>query len=126
MKPVSMLFVVAAMGLAAACSEDETGVEDCTSTATKVCMADDLFDPSTLTVARGATVTWQNADDDNHTATSNPANPAGCPTFDVAVSGGNTSTAVTFNPAAAATCQYYCKIHATPTTGAMRATIVVQ
>jgi plastocyanin len=125
MRLLSLLAVTTVIGLAA-CNDDATGVGDCTPTSTKVCMANGLFDPATLTVASGTTVTWQNADDETHSATSNPSNPAACPSFDNSVGEGETTPGVTFSPASAVTCQYYCKIHATPTSGAMRGTIVVQ
>jgi plastocyanin len=109
-----------------ACSEDETGLEDCTPSSTRVCMRADSFEPTALTVARGSAVTWRNGDAAAHTATSNPGNPAGCPTFDATANACQSTAAVTFNPAAAVICQYYCKLHATPTSGNMRGTIVVQ
>jgi len=103
------------------------GGGSCTPSATKVCMANTLFNPTTLTVSSGATVSWQNADAFGHTATSNPSNPAGCPSWNVSVGAGTTSggTALTAS-ATPVTCQYYCSIHATPTTGAMRASITIQ
>lgn len=112
--------------LVAACGNGLSDSETCTPTATKVCMASILFNPGTLTVPRGTTVTWENADGIGHTTTSNPSNAAACPSWDNAVGAGASGAGVTFNPSAAVTCQYYCKIHATPTSGAMRATIAVQ
>jgi len=123
------LFGLAGIGLVAACGTGTYGggpSGGCTPTATKVCMANILFDPSTLTIMRGTTVTWQNADGVGHTTTSNPSNPAACPAWDNAVAVGATAPGVLFNPSSAVTCQYYCRIHATPTSGAMRATIAVQ
>ena len=122
-------FTLTGLALVFACGNDTSGSSNqvsCTPSATKVCMANTLFNPGTLTVTRGTTVTWENADGIGHTTTSNPSNPAACPAWDNAVAGGTTSPGVVFNPAAAVTCQYYCKIHATPTTGAMRGTITVQ
>jgi len=122
-------FTLTGLALVLACGNDTSGTGTqggCTPAATKVCMANILFNPSTLTVTRGTTVTWENADGILHEPTSNPSNPADCPTWDISVAGGGTSPGVVFNPSGAATCQYYCKIHATPTAGAMRGTITVQ
>ena len=114
--------------LAAACSDSTYGGGSgggCTPTATKICMANTLFSPTTLTITVPTTVTWQNADGLPHTTTSNPSNPTGCPTWNNSVGAGQTSPGVTF-ATAGATCQYYCSVHATASTGAMRASIVVQ
>lgn len=113
--------------LASACSQGY-GTGDgygCVSSATKVCMANFTFTPVTLSVDSGAAVTWQNGSGTTHSATSDPSNVAGCPTFDREVTGGGTSSAVFFNEAAVS-CHYYCKFHATPTSGSMRATIAVK
>ncbi len=121
------LLALGGIGLVAACGKENYGPSgSCTPTATKVCLANILFNPSTLTVTKGTTVTWQNADGFGHTTTSNPSNPAACPVWDNSVAAGATAPGVLFNPSSAVTCQYYCKIHATPTSGAMRATIMVQ
>ena len=85
------LLGLAGIGLGAACGSGTYGggpSSGCTPTATKVCMANILFSPSTLTIMRGTTVTWQNGDGVGHTTTSNPANPAACPTWDNAVAAG--------------------------------------
>jgi plastocyanin len=84
------------------------------------------FNPASLTIARGTTVTWKNGDGITHTTTSNPSNPAGCPAWNNTVGASGTSAGVTFSPSAAVTCQYFCSIHATATTGAMRGSIIVQ
>lgn len=103
------------------------GGGNCTPTPTTICMANTLFNPATKTVSSGATVTWQNADAVGHTATSNPSNPAGCPTWDVSVGAGTTSGGTALNASSTpVTCQYYCTIHATPTAGAMRASVTIQ
>ena len=98
----------------------------CTPTATKICMANTLFNPATLTVTSGTTVTWQNADGFNHTATSNPSNPAGCPAWNQSVGPGGSAGVALTATSTPVTCQYYCMIHATPTSGAMRASITIQ
>lgn len=121
------VLVVAAAALLAACGDgDASGVDGCTPGSGLVCMGDDFFDPATLTVASGASVRWRNGGERDHTVTSNPANPAGCPTFDTTARPGQTTSGVTFSAAAGTQCQYYCKLHATPTSGVMRGTIVVQ
>jgi plastocyanin len=71
------------------------------------------FSPQSITVAVGDTVTWSNADAQNHTATADDAS------FDTGAIAGGTSKSVTFETAG--TFGYHCKIHP-----AMTATIVVQ
>src|SRR5690348_9841421 len=98
----------------------------CTPTATKICVANYLFNPASMTVTSGTTVTWQNVDAASHTATSNPSNPAGCPAWDQSLSSGASGSAVLTATSTPVTCQYYCRNHATPTTGAMRASVTIQ
>ena len=71
------------------------------------------FSPGSVTVAVGDTVTWANADAQNHTATADNAS------FDTGTIAGNTSKSVTF--ATAGTFGYHCKIHPQ-----MTGTVVVQ
>lgn len=71
------------------------------------------FSPQSVTVAVGDSVTWTNADAQNHTATADDAS------FDAGTIAGGTSKSVTF--ATAGTFGYHCKIHPT-----MTATIVVR
>jgi plastocyanin len=71
------------------------------------------FSPQSITIAVGDTVTWSNADAQNHTATADDAS------FDTGTIAGGTSKSVTFETAG--TFGYHCKIHP-----AMTATIVVQ
>jgi plastocyanin len=123
---VLALVATAACGSGSSYSSAPPPQSGCTPTATKVCMQGTLFVPATLNVARGASVTWQNGDGFAHTTTSNPANPAACPTWDHTVSGGGSSPAVSFPSSGPLTCQYYCRFHATPNSGPMRATITVQ
>lgn len=66
------------------------------------------FQPSELTVASGATVTWANEDDIRHTATSGtPEAPDG--TFAVVLDGKGTQGSFTF--ADAGTHAYFCEVH---------------
>ncbi len=90
-----------------------------TATAAQVVMQNTAFNPSTLTVAAGTTVTWVNMDPFTHTTTSNPGSSQ---TWNITVTSGGTAQ-VTFSTPG--TFQYYCTIHGTPTSG-MRGTIVVQ
>ena len=71
------------------------------------------FSPQSVTVAVGDTVTWSNADAQNHTATANGGS------FDTGTIGGGSSKSVTFSTAG--TFAYHCKIHPS-----MTGTIVVQ
>jgi plastocyanin len=71
------------------------------------------FSPQSITVAVGDTVTWSNADAQNHTATADDAS------FDTGTIARGTSKSVTVETAG--TFGYHCKIHP-----AMTATIVVQ
>jgi plastocyanin len=112
----------------AACGDDDPTNPDieCTSSASKVCIPGFEFDPEDLSVANGASVTWENADAITHTSTSNPNNPAACPDWDHTMASDQSSASVSFTPGTAVTCEYYCKLHATPTTGGMRGSVVVQ
>jgi plastocyanin len=63
------------------------------------------FNPSTLTINRGSTVTWVNRDDVPHTATGKGASPA----FDSNPLDTDEKFSFTFtNPG---TYEYYCKVH---------------
>ncbi|MFE5871402.1 cupredoxin domain-containing protein [Streptomyces roseifaciens] len=61
------------------------------------------FDPQTVTVRAGETVTWVNPSPSTHTATSD------APGFDVTVSPGQSSGPVRFNTPG--TFRYHCEIH---------------
>ena len=113
-------------GLLAGCSDDSNGPSgDCSPSGTQVCMNADSFDPPTLTITAGASVTWANGDNTTHNTTSNPANPVGCPSWGETVGLDGISDAIQF-PTGGISCQYFCSIHATATTGNMRGTITVQ
>jgi len=94
----------------------------CTPTATKICTAGgSQFNPVTLTVAAGTTVTWENGDGIAHTVTSATGS---ADTYDMALASGT----VSHQFATAGTYNYYCKNHGfngTPPTG-MHGTITVQ
>ena len=95
----------------------------CTPSATMVCTANGIqFNPTTLTVAAGTTVRWQNGDGVAHTVTSATGS---ADTYDMALASGGT---VSHQFATAGTYNYYCKNHGfngTPPTG-MHGTITVQ
>ncbi len=69
-----------------------------------VTMAGMMFYPTTLTVSKGTTVTWQNNDAITHTSTSDA--PGIWDTGDIA---SNSSKTVTFNTVG--TFRYHCKYH---------------
>lgn len=121
------LLIALVAGLACGTSPYEDGSSACTPSATRICMVNTFFDPGALSVVSGTTVTWQNAGATPHTTTSNDANPTGCPSWNIAVAGGATSPGATLIASSRpVTCEYYCKFHATPTTGPMRASITIQ
>lgn len=71
------------------------------------------FNPSTITVAKGTTVTWTNKDNIDHTVSSNDGT-----SFDKnPLSPGNSFS---YTPATAGTFAYHCKIHTS-----MTATLIV-
>jgi len=84
-----------------------------------VSMKDLKFDPQTITINVGDTITWQNGDQTEHTAT---ADDGSFNTDDVEA--GATSKVITFNTAG--TFAYYCKYHGGPGGKGMSGTIVVQ
>jgi plastocyanin len=79
-------------------------------------MAGMMFYPTTLTVSKGTTVTWQNNDAITHTSTSDA--PGIWDTGDIT---SNSSKTVTFNTAG--TFRYHCIYHVNM---GMRGTIIVQ
>lgn len=112
------LCAVAAAGLTLSCfSERTTGTsQDCAGTPSDPCvveMRNYTFQPSTLRVPAGATVTWVNRDPDAHTSTSDGAG------WD----SGNVATQAQYSRAFSTRGEfpYHCRPHPT-----MRATIVVQ
>jgi plastocyanin len=130
MKLARYVVLLASIAVISACGDDDddtTGPPiECDPTGTKVCIPGFEFDPEELTVANGTAVTWENVDAVTHTSTSNPNNPAACPDWDHALAQNQTSASVSFSPGNTLRCEYYCKLHATPTTGAMRGVIQVQ
>jgi plastocyanin len=75
------------------------------------------FSYSALTVPKGTTVTWKNADSATHTATADSVSAFQFDTGDIAA--GATSKGITFSQAG--TFSYHCTYHSS-----MRATITVQ
>jgi plastocyanin len=98
------------------------GGGSCTPTATRVCLMNSAFNPTTLTIMHGTTVTWVNADAYAHSVTSATGSPD---TYDSGQIAGGGMFSHLF--ATAGTYNYYCYIHGangTPPTG-MHASITV-
>jgi plastocyanin len=120
-----MLVVVAAVGLATGCGGSSSNGYTMSPGGTggpganAVFMQSSAFNPTTLTVTAGATVTWTNQDAVTHTVTysSGPGT-----TFSGSVAPGATFQH-TF--AVVGTYEYYCQIHGAPGSG-MHATVVAQ
>jgi plastocyanin len=85
----------------------------------EVWMQNTAFNPSTITVDAGTTITWTNKDNMTHTATSGtPGNPDGI--FNSGNMGQNATFSFTFNTAG--TYSYYCMPHSST----MHGTVVAQ
>lgn len=83
-----------------------------------VSMKDFKFDPKTITVNVGDTITWTNNDTAEHTAQADDSS------FDSKDVAGGKSFSTTF--AKAGTFAYYCKYHGGPNGAGMAGTVVVQ
>ena len=123
---VMRLTAVAIVALAAACgggSSDYTtgtgGGNNNPPPANQVYMQNSVFNPTSLSVAAGATVTWTNQDAVTHTVTYSSGPDA---SFSATVAPGATFQH-TF--ATAGTYQYYCTIHGAPGSG-MHASVQAQ
>ncbi len=88
--------------------------------ANQVFQQDNFFNPSTLTVTVGTTVTWINKGVSAHTSTSDPSSAK---MWDSGQMGPGASFGVTF--ISAGTFTYYCANHGSPGVG-MHGTVVVQ
>lgn len=102
---ITSLLVVAAAALLPGCT-DSGGPSSCTSSSTQICLTSASFNPSTLTVASGTTVTWRDGSNLSHTVTSNVS---ATESFDADISPGGTfsrqfTTAGDYG--------YHCEIHA--------------
>ena len=106
-------------GLLLSCSDDDNPTMNPTPNTRTVAAKDDFFDPATLTVPTGATVTWQNQASNNHTVTSGSAN-AITGMFDSPTLSNGQTFQFTFSQAG--TFPYFCRIHGQMMSG----TIVVQ
>jgi plastocyanin len=104
MRLIGSLVIVVAAALPA-CSDAGSGPGGCTPSATRVCMTGSSFNPSTLTVGVGTSVTWSNESGVPHTVTSDPS---AAEAFDSDVSDGGTFTRQ-FD--AAGSYPYHCEIH---------------
>jgi plastocyanin len=126
----SLLSVAGGLAVLAACSSS-TSPGGCTPTATQVCMvggnASPAFNPVTLTITHGTTVTWSDGDGIVHTvknSTSSTEVFSSSASCGAGIAAGGTYSH-TFNTAG--TYNYYCQCHGsdgTPPTG-MHGTIVV-
>jgi hypothetical protein len=87
--------------------------------ANSICMTGSSFTPSSLTVARGATVAFVNSSGVDHNVffTSNAPSEGNIPTYSTGTVSRVMGTAGTTN--------FYCNIHGTPTSG-MTGQIIVQ
>jgi plastocyanin len=116
------LMFLAACGSSTAPAGGGGGGGGCTPTASKVCMGSASFNPATLTVSAGTTVSWQNTSGITHTVTSATGSTL---TYDNNVPNGMT-VSQTFSTAG--TYHYYCRFHGfdgNPPSG-MAGTITVQ
>ena len=102
---LSSLLVIVAVGTLPACGDDGSGPGACTPGATQVCMSAASFDPATLTVSAGETVTWRNESSVAHTVTSDPS---ATESFDSDVGVGGTFTRQFLT---AGSYPYHCEIH---------------
>jgi plastocyanin len=105
MRTIGVVLVLAA-GLVA-CGDGYGTGGGCTPTVTKVCLTSTTFNPVTLTITAGTTVTWQPTGG-SHTVTSDPGSPEA---YDLAVGG---TTAVTRQFNTAGTFSYHCIFHGSP------------
>ncbi|HEV8265897.1 MAG TPA: plastocyanin/azurin family copper-binding protein [Gemmatimonadales bacterium] len=111
-----MLVLAAAL---AACGDDYgTNAGGCTPTATQVCMTAATFNPASLTVTAGTSVTWRDGSGRTHTVTNDPGSGE---TFNQTVTGSGTFTHAF---PTAGTYTYHCSIHGSPGVG-MHGTITV-
>jgi plastocyanin len=120
----SVLLLAALMMVVAGCSgkgygtnyNNNGGNTNGTPGASEVWLQSSAFNPSSRSVAVGATVTWTNKDSYTHTVTSGtPGSPNG--TFDSGNMAGNATFTHTFS--AAGTFPYYCRIHGAMMTGSI-------
>lgn len=112
-RTVAALAVAAALALGA-CSNNASpgGSQAAAGGGTAVSIVDFSFNPATLTVAKGATVTWTNTGSATHTVTADDGS------FDSGNLSGGSNFSHTFSTAGTFT--YHCAIHAS-----MKATITV-
>jgi len=118
MSMIRVLLVGAAVA-AGACGDDPYGSNGggCTPTTTQVCLTASTFNPVSLTVPPGATVTWRGTSG-SHTVTNDPGSGE---VFNQAINGTGTFSH-TFTTAGTFT--YHCQFHGLPGTG-MHGTIIV-
>ncbi len=115
--PLLGLVIIVTLGVAA-CSSSATPAPAATTSgggagAQSVAIQDFSFQPASLTVSVGSTVTWTNKDNVGHTVTADDGS------FKSGTIGGGATFTQTF--ARAGTYSYHCSIHAY-----MKATVTVQ
>ena len=106
----TMVAITAVLALLTGCGGGgDEGVADQTPAADSAVLVQGFrFQPETLQVSAGATVTWTNEDDIEHTATAGtPDTPSG--EFDVALDGAGATGTHTFD--APGTYAYFCEVH---------------
>jgi len=106
----------AVVALAACGNSYGPGGSGCSSTTTKVCAVDNVFEPTKLTITAGTTVTWQNGGSATHSVTSDTGEP-----FNTDLASGQSTTHRFDTPG---TYGYHCRFHGTASSG-MHATITV-
>lgn len=111
LKAVSVLIVLANfalfLGLAVECSSSKSNTVTGPAP-NKVVIQNDLFNPDSIAVSTGTTVTWTNMDSLIHTISSGtPANPT--TVFESGNVSPNGTYSFTFNTKG--TYPYYCKVH---------------
>jgi plastocyanin len=116
-----MLFL-STVGLLACSSTDygsnPGGGSSCTPSGNDICLTASSYNPVTLTITSGTTVTWRDGSGIAHTVTSDPGS---ADVFDIGVSAGAIVSHQFMTPG---TFPYHCQFHGGPGTG-MHGTITV-
>lgn len=118
MRLTCTMVIAFAAGLAACGDDSGSNPPPCTPSTTQICMSASAYNPTSLTVASGTTVTWRDGSGTAHTVTSDPGAPEA---FNLSSSGGGTASRQ-FNTTG--TYNYHCTLHGSPGTG-MHGTLTV-
>jgi plastocyanin len=101
---VGVVFLISCLVLGISCkAQDSTGTSSITQTANEVVIDNLAFEPATLNISTGTTVTWANNDSAAHTITARDN------TFKSGTLSPGGSFSFTFNEKG--TFEYYCTIH---------------